>query len=176
MSEQRFATPELGKWAQLFPLFIAVVPTLTVVMALALATHGAHRTPARLYLLALLFPAIAAVFAWAWRDRELRLRDGVLHFGRLPWRRVRIADLDLAAARVVDLRRESALQPVWKIAGTRLPGFHSGWFRLRDGRRAFARLTDWKRVLVLPRPNGRVYLFSVTRAEALLDALRTTHG
>ena len=176
MSEQRFEMPEPGKWAQLFPLFIAVVPTLTVVLALALTARDGHPAPVRLYLLAALFPAMAAVFAWAWRDRELRLRDGVLHFGRLPWRRVRIDDLDLASARVVDLHRESALQPVWKIAGTRLPGFHSGWFRLRDGRRAFARLTDWKRVLVLPRPNGRVYLFSVTRAEALLDALRTTRG
>lgn len=172
MSQRRFRMPEPGKFAKLFPVFLAIVPTLTVLGALVLASHQRPGFAPHLYLLCAVFPLIAAVLAWSWHDWAVVIVDDRLVFGRLPWRRLRIADLDLAQARVVDLGQALPLQPVWKIAGTRIPGLHSGWFRLRGGQRAFARLTDWKRVVVLPRRNGQLYLFSVEHPDALLDALR----
>jgi hypothetical protein len=53
-----------------------------------------------------------------------------------------------------------------------MPGYRSGWFWLRDKRRAYLVLTDWKRVLALPKRDGGIVLLSLQRPEALLDALR----
>ena len=171
MSERMFEVPEPGKFARLFPLFVGVVPTLAILAALPFVGQG-HPAPARLYVALMLLPATAAVMAWSMRARRLRLRDQVFHYGGLPWRRVRVDALDLDAAASVDLNARAEWQPRFKIAGTRLPGYHAGWFRLRNGRRAFVVLTDWKHVLVLPRRDGGLLLLSVARPDALLAALR----
>jgi hypothetical protein len=83
----------------------------------------------------------------------------------------KIADLDLAKAAVADLNRARELRPFWQIFGTRIPGYYAGHFRLRDRRRVFALLTARDRVLVLPLRNGRLWLLSLERPQALLDAL-----
>ena len=77
----------------------------------------------------------------------------------------------MAKARIVNLDEQKKLRPGFRIAGTRLPGLRSGWFRLHDGRRAYVVLTDWRRAVELPRRDGRVYLFSLQRPEAFIDAL-----
>jgi hypothetical protein len=48
-----------------------------------------------------------------------------------------IGDLDLATARVVDLRERSEWKPSIKLFGTRVPGLKMGHFRLRDRSRAW---------------------------------------
>lgn len=39
-------------------------------------------------------------------------------------------------ARVIDLDEHPGWKPMLKTNGTGLPGFHSGWFRLRNRRKA----------------------------------------
>ena len=48
----------------------------------------------------------------------------------------------------------------------------SGWFYLRNKHYAHVLLTDNKRVLMLPKRDGGLLLFSLVRPQALLDALR----
>lgn len=172
MSDRMFEVPEPGKFATLFPLFVGVVPTLAILAALQFIGQR-HPAPVRVYAVLMLLPATAALMAWSMHARRLRLRDKVFHYGGLPWRRVRVEALDLAAATGIDLNAQPEWQPRFKIAGTRLPGYHAGWFRLRNGRRAFVTLTDWKHVLVLPKRDGGLLLLSVTRPDALLAALRS---
>jgi hypothetical protein len=119
---------------------------------------------------------VVAGMAWIIRNPRVRLADGVLVAGRLPTLRAPIADLDLDAARVVDLDAEPGLQPTFRLLGTSLPGYRTGWFYLRDRSRAFLVVTDAKRVLVLPRRDAGPVLLSACKPDALLAALRRARG
>jgi hypothetical protein len=125
-----------------------------------------------------LFALVAVLFGFAWviRNPRVRLKDGELQVGRFPRLLVRASQLDLAAARVVDLGNETNLQPVIRLMGTSVPGLQTGWFWLRDRSRAFLLVTDRRRVLVLPRRDGGPVLLSLVRPESLLDALRRARG
>jgi len=109
--------------------------------------------------------------------RDVRLDEAGLRLRTLPWRStVKLADLDLERAEIVDLNSRTELMPRIKLMGSRLPGYRSGVFRLRDKRRASVLVTDTRRVLVLPKRDGTVILLSLQRPEALLDALRRRRG
>lgn len=111
--------------------------------------------------------------AVAMRRRAVELADGTLTVRAAMYtRRVPIAALDLAQARVVDLGEQRGLHPLLKTNGYALPGFHAGYFRMRGGGAAFALVTDRRRVLVLPVPGERTLLLSVAQPKVLLDALR----
>lgn len=118
-----------------------------------------------------------AVLALLLRRRWVRLDAGMLIIAAgLNTRRVAITGLDLAAARIVDLRERSEWKPLIKVFGTHLPGCSMGHFRLRDRSPAFVLLTDRSRVLVLPETSGKKLLLSLQQPQALLDALRTVTG
>lgn len=109
---------------------------------------------------------------------SIQWRHVVLEEDRLTIRagmnraRVRLVDLDLAAARIVDLSKEPTLRPLLKTFGASMPGYHTGHFRLRDRSRGFLLLTDRSKVLALPERSGRTLLLSLERPQALLDALK----
>lgn len=79
-------------------------------------------------------------------------------------------------ARVVDLRQERDLQPVSRRFGTGLPGYASGWFRLRNGERALVYLTDQRRAVFVPTDLGYSVLLSPNDPEGLVSALRQSTG
>jgi hypothetical protein len=171
MSTQEFAIPPPGKFAALFPLLIGLV---LPVIILAVFASTVRRPAEWLAILPamLILPLASAYIAWQMHRRTLRLVDGELRSGRLPWHRTAIGALDLAAAGIVSLDEHRELQPVRCIAGTAMPGYRAGFFRLRDKRRAYVLVTDPRRVLVLPKRDGGVLMFSLERPQALLDALR----
>ncbi len=108
------------------------------------------------------------------RRRQVVLEGDLLTIaGGVNTARVRIADLDIAAARVVNLADDSTLKPGLKTFGTAMPGYQAGHFRLRNRSRAFVLLTDRTKVLALPERSGRMLLLSLERPQVLLDALRT---
>jgi hypothetical protein len=53
-----------------------------------------------------------------------------------------------------------------------LPGYSAGWFRLRNGEKALAFVTDRQRVLYFPTWKGYSILLSVAEPDAMLAALR----
>lgn len=117
------------------------------------------------------------VLALLLRRRRVTLDAGALTIAAgLNTRRVAITGLDLAKARIVDLREHNEWKPLIKVLGTRLPGCSMGHFRLRDRSPAFVLLTDQSRVLVLPETSGKKLLMSLQQPQALLDALRTVSG
>lgn len=176
MSAQDFEMVPPGKFASLFPVFIGLVLPMMVFVPMLLATQGKPEIWTIAPFL-LVFPVVSGVLAWSMHRRTLQLEEGKLLVRRFPWpRRIATAEMDLEQAAILNLDEHRELQPVFKIAGTRLPGYHSGLFRLRDRRRATVLLTDWQRVLVLPLRKGRVLLLSPQRPDALLAALRRTNG
>lgn len=178
MNAQRFEIVPPGKFARVVPLLIGLLPPIGILLTVALAPHD-QATPiplAPIVAAMLVCPVVAAGLAWSMHRRSVQLADGRLAFGLLPWRRIALDAFDLEAARIVDLETQRELQPVFKIAGSGLPGYKSGLFRLRNRVRAQVLLTDWKRVLVLPKRDGGMVLLSPERPDALLAALQQATG
>lgn len=95
------------------------------------------------------------------------LRIEALFYGR----EVDVSTLRLAEAEVVDLGRGSVHDPVVRTNGVGLPGFASGWMRLRGGEKSLVLLGSSPRALHVP-ADGFSYLFGAEDPEGLLEALR----
>lgn len=100
----------------------------------------------------------------------LRLRGDL--YGRL----VPASALRLDEARAVNLRTDTALAPKWRTLGTAVPGYRSGWFRLRNGEKALLYVTDLTHVAYVPTTRGYSVLLSVPDPEAFVASLRGAAG
>ncbi len=174
MAMQEFAIPPPGKSAVIFLVVLGVILPLVVLTAVTLSARDS-----RVFMLtaplALFFPLGSAAIGRSIFRRKIRIEGKALLTGIFGWR-VPVSELDLDAAAVLDLNLHRELQPTLKLAGTAMPGYRSGWFRLRDKRIAYLVLTDWQHVLVLPRRDGKVFLLGPQRPDALLTALRRANG
>jgi hypothetical protein len=107
--------------------------------------------------------------------RRIRIVDGRLAIMAAGFFTHRIApsELDLDKARIVDLNERTELKPALRLFGFGLPGFRAGHYLLRNRSRAFCLLTDFERVLVLPRRDGKkTVLLSPLQPQVLLSHLR----
>ena len=130
-------------------------------------------------------PVLVATVAgtiWLVNDRlllrhGLRIEDGgidirtTLYRRRLPW-----AELDLAAARVIDIDEHPENKPLFKSNGVSIPGFRSGWFRSRAFARLFVATAGGSRLLWLPTTLGYTLLLEPGSPAALLERLRQRSG
>ncbi len=80
--------------------------------------------------------------------------------------------LMLEQAKVLDLSREKSYQPKYKTNGMGLPGYKSGWFKLRNGEKALMFVTDPARVVYIPTNKGYATMLSVAHPEIFLQSLR----
>ena len=96
----------------------------------------------------------------------LRIRGDL--YGRL----IPAAVLRGESARVVDLRTEPALMPSSRRVGTAVPGYRSGWFRLRNGEKALLYLTDPNRSVYIPTNAGYSVLVTPQNPEQFVSRLR----
>jgi hypothetical protein len=78
--------------------------------------------------------------------------------------------------RAVDLEREPALRPRWRTNGVAIPGYQSGWFKLRNGERALLFVRDKRRVVYVPTSEGYSLLVSVDEPERVAAQLRQSGG
>jgi len=117
--------------------------------------------------------ALLAFVAWSTRHSRVEVTDQAIRLvGDLWGRSIPLAKLDLAASGVLVLDASSDYRPVSRTWGTGLPGYASGWLRLRNGEKALAYLTTSERVVRIPTSDGYSLLLSVADPEALLGALR----
>jgi hypothetical protein len=91
--------------------------------------------------------------------------------GDLYGRFIPAAELRAAEARRVDLERQETLQPRRRTAGTAIPGYRAGWFRLANGEKALVYVTDPHRVVYVPTTKGYSVLVSVQEVDSFVDAL-----
>jgi len=133
------------------PLTILVVVGGTLVLCLAI--HWAISRAMRRHQIAL--------------DGDGLAVDTTFYSRRLGW-----GELQVQQARVVDLDEHTELKPMIKTNGTRLPGLHSGWFRLRNRQKALVAMGSGPRVLHLPTTQGYDLLLQARQPQALLERLR----
>jgi hypothetical protein len=96
----------------------------------------------------------------------LRIRGDL--YARMIPRSIILAD----SAKVVNLATERQLAPTMRTMGTSVPGYNSGWFRLRNGRKALLYLTDRTRAVHVPTTAGYDLLISPQDPERFVDRLR----
>ena len=123
--------------------------------------------------LVLLCGALWWVLARFMRRQALRVSADALEVRSSFYRcTTPLAELKLDQARVVDLDERTELKPTLKTNGFSIPGFHSGWFLLRNRRRSFVAITDGRRKLWLPGSGRHDLLIEPADPAALLARLR----
>ncbi len=157
---------------------VVVAPLLITASAMALLDRSQQKlvgdsATITLACLVALLGAIALVIDWGMRRHRIRLDAGGLEVVTSFYRRrLALAELQIDHARVIDLDERTELQPMVKTLGTSLPGFQSGWFRLRNMHKALVATVSGKRVLYLPTTRGFDLLLQPRRPQALLERLQ----
>ena len=127
--------------------------------------------PVALLLLGVIFLLFRSV-SGATQSRFEVSAEGLRVRGDLYGRTIPSAELRVAEARRVDLAREDGLRPKWRMMGTGLPGYQSGWFKLRNGEKALLYLTDRSKAVYVPTTRGYSLLLSPVDADGFLAALK----
>lgn len=76
-------------------------------------------------------------------------------------------------SRRIDLAAEKGLEPRFRTMGTALPGYRSGWFRLRNGDKALLYLTDASRAVHVPTTEGYSVILSPADPDAFVAAMHS---
>ncbi len=95
--------------------------------------------------------------------------------GDLWGRSIPIELIKVREARIIDLdcRTEYSLKS--RTFGTGLPGYASGWFRLRSGEKALVYLTRRQRIVYLPTDLGYALLLSIDKPEQFIETLQRSN-
>ena len=117
--------------------------------------------------------AIAMFLAFMLKRHRLQLDGSGLEIVTTFYRqRIAFPEMKLDAARVIRLDEHPDLKPLLKSNGYALPGFRSGWFRLRNWHKAFVAASDGERLLWLPTTRGFDLLLQPKDPQRLLARLR----
>jgi hypothetical protein len=118
-----------------------------------------------------------AYLAWSTGNVRFEVSPAGLRIsGDLFGRLVPGASLLADQAHAVDLARSSEYSPRRRTFGTAVPGYRSGWFRLKNGERALLFVTQPDRVVYVPTRDGYALLLSVEDPPAFLRALAQATG
>ena len=152
---------------------LAVAVPVALVLGVTWTTQGPPSTASLALALAVVVIAGAASVVLLRRHHLLLDATGLEVATTFYRRRFAAGDLDLRAARVVDLDERPELRPGLKTNGVGFPGFASGWYRLRGGGKALVAIAGGPRVVWLPTRKGHDLLLQPPQPQALLDRLRT---
>lgn len=152
---------------------IAVVPLALLIL------FSAVRFPATMVPLGFLGVLLIAIFGFPVyssrhvgilaNDQRLQIR------GDLYGRSINLSSLNLAVAKIVNLREDRELRPRWRTNGIGLPGYQAGWFKLADGEKALLFVTDPTAVVYIPTGEGYSLLLSVSDPPRFLASIKK-HG
>jgi hypothetical protein len=124
----------------------------------------------------LLLAGLLALFAYmtwsAWQIRFEVSAEALTIRGGFYGRSIPRTDLVLSEMREADLRAESEYSLVWRNNGIGMPGYQAGWFKMQNGGKALAFLTDRSHVACVPTRQGYTVLMSVAKPAELLESLR----
>ena len=133
--------------------------------------------PLWLFVVVLAFcAALAGLFGYlAYSSRNVRFElssDALRIGGDIYGRTIPMEALLLDEAGAVNLTRDSEYQLKWRTNGAGLPGYSSGWFKLKNDEKALVFVTDKTQVLRVPTREGYSLLMSIPDPEQLLHTAR----
>lgn len=125
----------------------------------------------------LLSAALLGYLAWSTRHVTCTVsQEGLRIEGDMYGRLIPLRTLQLDKAAVTNLKQDKEHQAKWRTNGIGLPGYASGWFKLRNGEKALLFVTDPTRVARIPTTEGYSVMLSVSEPAALIDALKRQNG
>jgi hypothetical protein len=92
--------------------------------------------------------------------------------GDMWGRTIPLESIDVSQARILNLDRQSPYSLKWRTFGTSLPGYDSGWFKLRNGEKALVYLTRRDRIIYLPTSLEYSLLLSMEQPEIFIETLQ----
>jgi hypothetical protein len=127
-------------------------------------------------ILALVIALLGAAVVGARSARFEVSPDGLRLRGDLYGRLIPAEQLKGASVRRVDFSVTPDLAPAWRTMGTGLPGYRSGWFRLKNGEKALLYLTDANRAVYVETTAGYGVLVSPEQPDEFVAAVRRLAG
>src|SRR2546426_47462 len=114
---------------QIFPIIPATGGAMTALAVISVVLLGTL----------LLF----AYMAYSFRNVKFEVSsEGLRITGDIYGRHIPAQDLIAGQARSLDLTRDQEYQLRWRTNGIGLPGYKSGWFRLKNGEKSLVFVTD----------------------------------
>jgi hypothetical protein len=80
--------------------------------------------------------------------------------------------IDAEGTRVMDLNMEQNYQPKWRTNGASMPGYSSGWFKLKNKEKALLFVTDRSSVVYIPTTDNYSVMLSVQEATEMVKAIQ----
>jgi len=99
--------------------------------------------------------------------------DSIKIVGDFWGRTIPLSSISVNEAKLIDLNDSREYRPKWRILGTGLIGYSSGWFRLYNGEKALVYLTNKNSVVYAPTSLGYLLLLTIDEPDKFLDALRS---
>ena len=125
--------------------------------------------------LVVLLAVLIALFGWivySARNTVVELGPDELRIsGTLYGRRIPLSSLRVEEGKALNLEQDASFRLKWRTNGIGMPGYKAGWFRLRNGEKALAFITDSRRVLYVPTNDGYSVLLSVGDPQRILELL-----
>ena len=125
-----------------------------------------------LWLIAVICVILAAVFmalaytAYSSQKSRVELDNGRIRLVGDFWgREIPLERLNVSDARILDLGKNTEHAPRRRTFGTGLPGYASGWFKLRNGEKALVYLSRRTDVAYVPTTEGYSLLLSVNNPD-----------
>jgi hypothetical protein len=114
-----------------------------------------------------------AYTAYSSRNSRVEIEnDRIKLIGDFWGREIPFKLLNVTDARILDLARNVEYSPKRRTLGTGMPGYASGWFRLRSGEKALVYLTRRHDVVYVPTSDGYSLLLSVEEPERFIGTLQ----
>lgn len=136
-------------------------------------------SPKPLWILAIICVLLAVVLmalaytAYSSRNSRVEIKsDRIKLVGDLWGREIPFNMLNVYGARILDLTGNPEYSPKRRTFGMGLPGYASGWFRLRNGEKALVYLTKRRDVVYVPTSDGYSLLLSVEEPERFVETLQ----
>lgn len=181
-SRMQLVPPPITARVVLFALAVGL-PLAIIGISLALGLSGSRPMKlmegnVALTVASTFFIALLIVVVWWFVDLLLRRHrlcagtDGIEVATTFYKRKLTLDQLHLDQARVVNLDEHTELKPMLKTNGTAIPGFQSGWFRLRNRNKALVARAGGNRVLWIPTSAGYDLLLQPKQPQVLLQYLQ----
>ena len=99
-------------------------------------------------------------------EKEIEIKS--MFYGR----KIPVENIDINGIRTLNLAENSSYAISHRRNGIALPGFHSGWMRLKNGEKALVFVTDKTNVALIP-TNDYLLMFSMNNIEEFIGKLKT---
>ncbi len=123
-----------------------------------------------LFLLAL--AGLFSYIAYSSRTVQFEISEAGLNIrGGFYQRLIPAESIIIEKSKPIDIGKESPYKPILRTNGIGLPGYASGWFKLRNGDKALLFITNPSRVVYIATREGYSVLLSVQETERFLQLI-----